>query len=115
MSTNLSRCVEFFWDKIFWIDGCDAVFVRGEKEIPIRVSLDSVEDIAETVYSSVKIRSEVLAFLIRAVDFDLLPERGDKIRFEGKEYILVPVEGRDYYIRADVERTVLKVAGYKNE
>ena len=111
----LDNIVSGFYDKIMELDSKDAIYIRGETRIQVKISLDEVENLSEIVLSNLKITSEIITGVIRKEELGLTPQKGDKLVFEGKTYILLPLVGKDFFTYVDTSRVVFKIAAYKED
>lgn len=112
---NLDEIDRAFYKKIMQIDSKPAIYVRGELRVPVLISLDEFDELAEIVLSNLKISSEIITGIIRKAELGLTPQKGDKLIFEGKTYILLPIGGKDFHTYVDTSRVVYKIAAYREE
>ena len=112
---NLDEIDRVFYNKIMEIDSKPAIYKRGEQTILVHISLDDVDELAEVILSNLKITSEILSGIIRKAELGLVPQKGDKIIFEGKTYTLLPIGGKDYFTFVDVSRVVYKIAAFRED
>lgn len=111
--TKINLPVAKMWDKVFELDGAEITFIHNGAETDLTAAIDDVEELAEILYSNLKITSEIAGITVKIRDLPAFPQKGDKFRLDGKTYVLVPVGGQDYWQWTDTARYTLKIAGYK--